>query len=279
MYCCLALSSGVPLSAFHASYFARPTKSPMPGRLPFTSPELPCLNNAYSLSKVELSGRSAKFLESACARSNCSAIDEARGCLSFVTTEPDRAVRPLRDRAAGPAVSARVEADESTLAEESDESAGVAHAVPRPPVATPIPTATAKPPTRPTYAATCISNCPSGFGHGTYTTGHDATHRVPTRAAVSAQSRIPRGPAAGGRYRVRPPSSSTSDGEQVHLRRLANSHVVVERELVGMRTDLDRHDLVLTLVGDIGLDQIRGEHPTLGQVVVILLEAVDHRSQ
>ena len=53
-------------------------------------------------------------------------------------------------------------------------------------------------------------------------------------------------------------------------------HVVVERELVRVRADLHRHDFVLTLVRDPGLDQIGGENAALGEVFVILLEVVDH---
>ena len=43
-----------------------------------------------------------------------------------------------------------------------------------------------------------------------------------------------------------------------------------------MRPDLDRQDLVLALVGDVGLDQVRREHTTLGEVIVVGLETVDH---
>ena len=56
-------------------------------------------------------------------------------------------------------------------------------------------------------------------------------------------------------------------------------HVVVQRDLVRVRTDLHRDDLVLPLVGDPGLDQVLGEHAALGEVFVILLEAVDDRRQ
>src|ERR1041384_812751 len=55
--------------------------------------------------------------------------------------------------------------------------------------------------------------------------------------------------------------------------------VVVERDLVGVRPDLHGQDLVLTLVGDPGLDQVLGENATLGEVFVILLELVDDRGQ
>src|SRR5260221_10715080 len=53
-------------------------------------------------------------------------------------------------------------------------------------------------------------------------------------------------------------------------------HVEVERDLVRVRPDLHRQDLVLPLVGDPRLDQVLGEYPTLGEVFVVLLESVDH---
>src|SRR6185295_17890116 len=52
--------------------------------------------------------------------------------------------------------------------------------------------------------------------------------------------------------------------------------VVVERELVRMRTQPNRIDLILPLVLDPGLDQVRGEHVALEEELVVLLEVVEH---
>src|SRR6185295_15932229 len=52
--------------------------------------------------------------------------------------------------------------------------------------------------------------------------------------------------------------------------------VVVEGELVRMRAQPDGVHLVLPLVVDPGLDQVRGEHVPLQQEVVVLLEVVQH---
>ena len=62
-------------------------------------------------------------------------------------------VTPVRagDRRDGGGVEAD-SLDESALSVDGDESAGAAHAVPPPLMATPTPSATAKPPTRPTNA-------------------------------------------------------------------------------------------------------------------------------
>ena len=46
MYFCMASSLDMPLHCSQASYLARPTKSIMPGRLPDTSPAVPCLYRA-----------------------------------------------------------------------------------------------------------------------------------------------------------------------------------------------------------------------------------------
>ena len=45
-YSCMASSELLPLAAFHASHFARPTMSEKPGRLPSASPALACLYSA-----------------------------------------------------------------------------------------------------------------------------------------------------------------------------------------------------------------------------------------
>src|SRR4029079_10474009 len=63
------------------------------------------------------------------------------------------------------------------------------------------------------------------------------------------------------------------------FRGLAGLHVEVQRDLVRVRPDLHRKDLVLPLEGDPGLDEGLGETPTLGEVFVVLLEAVDHRRE
>src|SRR5271166_1751294 len=51
-------------------------------------------------------------------------------------------------------------------------------------------------------------------------------------------------------------------------------YVVVQRELVRVRPDLDRHDLVLALHADPRLDEVGRENPTLGEIFVVGLEAV-----
>src|SRR5690242_10433392 len=52
--------------------------------------------------------------------------------------------------------------------------------------------------------------------------------------------------------------------------------VVVEGELVRMRAEPDRIDLVLPLVLDPRLDQVRREHVALEEEVVVLLEVAEH---
>src|SRR5690606_14913113 len=66
----MAESRDVPFKASQASYFARPTMSNMPGRLPVASPATACLYNAYSFNIVSLSGRAGKFMASRAAVSN-----------------------------------------------------------------------------------------------------------------------------------------------------------------------------------------------------------------
>jgi hypothetical protein len=58
---------------------------------------------------------------------------------------------------------------------------------------------------------------------------------------------------------------------------LAVLYVVVERELVGVRPDLNRQDLVLALEVDPRLDQVGRENASLGEVFVVTFQAVDHR--
>src|SRR6266849_7658370 len=70
MYCCMASSVLVPLTAAQASYFARPTMAVKRGRDPVTSPALACLNRPYILSFTSLPGASDRFFESAAAASN-----------------------------------------------------------------------------------------------------------------------------------------------------------------------------------------------------------------
>jgi hypothetical protein len=86
------------------------------------------------------------------------AVTEPRAPWSPPTSLAGREARAGRDRGADPWAPESVEADESALAEESAGSDGEAEADPRPPVATPIPNATARPPTRPTKADARISD-------------------------------------------------------------------------------------------------------------------------
>ena len=53
------------------------------------------------------------------------------------------------------------------------------------------------------------------------------------------------------------------------------SDVVVEGELPGMGPRLHREHLVLHLVGDPCLDHVLGEHVSLEQEVVVLLEGLE----
>jgi len=80
------------------------------------------------------------------------AVIAPRASRSPPTSLAGRAVRAVRDRGAGAWAPEFVEADEFALAVESAGSDGEAEATPRPPVTTPIPNATARPPTRPTKA-------------------------------------------------------------------------------------------------------------------------------
>jgi len=71
-----------------------------------------------------------------------------------------RVARLLTERSPGLGGLAAAEADEPPLPPGPGASVGDAHATPVPPTATPIPNATARPPTRPTYADACISISP-----------------------------------------------------------------------------------------------------------------------
>jgi hypothetical protein len=59
----------------------------------------------------------------------------------------------------------------------------------------------------------------------------------------------------------------------------ATVDVVVQLELVRVRAQADRVDLVGALVVDPGLDEVLGEHAALEQVVVVGLERVEHLGQ
>ena len=59
----------------------------------------------------------------------------------------------------------------------------------------------------------------------------------------------------------------------------AKSDVVVHLELVRVRAEADRVDLVRPLVLDPGLDEVLGEHVALGQVLVVALEPVEDSVQ
>src|ERR1700684_3063071 len=63
------------------------------------------------------------------------------------------------------------------------------------------------------------------------------------------------------------------------LRTLSCSHVVVERELVRVRPDLDRQNLVLALEADPRVDQVRRENAPLSEVLVVRFQTVDHCGQ
>src|ERR1035437_10378594 len=78
---------------------------------------------------------------------------------------------------------------------------------------------------------------------------------------------------------VLPAYRERTEKAQVQVRALAGSAVVVQAELVRVRTEPDRVDLVGSLHVDPRLDEIRGEDATLEQIVVVLLQAVDHRGQ
>src|ERR1700691_1092842 len=63
------------------------------------------------------------------------------------------------------------------------------------------------------------------------------------------------------------------------FRTLSCSHVVVERELVRVRPDLDRQNLVLALEADPRVDQVRRENAPLSEVLVVRFQTVDHCGQ
>src|ERR1700693_2205510 len=90
------------------------------------------------------------------------------------------------------------------------------------------------------------------------------------KAAAVLPARVAGGRCAGDTADLEPSARGSA---------LAGSHGAVQREFVGKRADLAPHDLVLALVGDPGLDQVRGEHPALRKVLVVRLEPVDHVGQ
>jgi len=56
------------------------------------------------------------------------------------------------------------------------------------------------------------------------------------------------------------------------VRESAELDVVVELELVGMRSQADRVDFVGPLVVDPGFDEVGGEHATFAEVLVVFFE-------
>src|SRR3954447_4400575 len=67
----------------------------------------------------------------------------------------------------------------------------------------------------------------------------------------------------------------TSSYTKLQLRGQFCSDVVVHRELVRVRAQPDRVDLVLPLVLDPRLDQVGGEPPAVDEVLVVDLEPVE----
>src|SRR5262249_39057334 len=57
------------------------------------------------------------------------------------------------------------------------------------------------------------------------------------------------------------------------------SQVVIEKELVRDRPEVDRGQLALALVGDPGLDHVRGEDVAPEQPGVVLLQGVEHLAE
>ena len=57
------------------------------------------------------------------------------------------------------------------------------------------------------------------------------------------------------------------------------SHVEVQLELVRVRTELDRLDLLGALEVDPGLDEVLGEDPALEQELVVLLQRIEDGGQ
>jgi integrase len=60
---------------------------------------------------------------------------------------------------------------------------------------------------------------------------------------------------------------------------LAGSYIVVECELVRGRVEVVRRELVIPLVADPRVDQVGRENASLGEVFMVVLQAVDHRGQ
>ncbi len=80
-----------------------------------------------------------------------------------------------------------------------------------------------------------------------------------------------------------PAPGPTRDGGGAETERVGRagvrSHVEVELELVRVRTQLERRDLVLALVVDPRLDQVRREDVALEEELVVGLEAVQHGAE
>src|SRR5699024_5032147 len=55
--------------------------------------------------------------------------------------------------------------------------------------------------------------------------------------------------------------------------------VVVHLELQRSRAQAGRHDLVIHLVADVGVDQVVGEHATLGEELIVILQGLQRALQ
>ena len=86
-----------------------------------------------------------------------------------------------------------------------------------------------------------------------------AAARVETEAPASAESATP----------------TSSSRSHAVCRRRRDSDVVIERELVGMRADAERLDLVGLLVPDPGVDHVGGEDVAAEQELVVGAEGVE----
>jgi hypothetical protein len=113
-----------------------------------------------------------------------------------------RDARPPRDLVAGPALPEPVETEESAPAEESGASPGLAQATPKPLLATPMPNATANPPTRPTYADARTPLPPTNHGQT-----DESDSRQISEATASPTKEKPR-TAARPKHQALPPNPS-----------------------------------------------------------------------
>src|ERR1700741_3351584 len=114
-----------------------------------------------------------------------------------------------------------------------------------------------------------------------------------SRARTATSSRSPKRPAliasplpsrlADGQPKGKSHWLIVGSEESVDHRKLASpvlgSYVVVERELVWGHPKVERRKLVVALVVDPRLDQVRREHASLGEVFAVFLQTVDHRGQ